>query len=172
MLATLLNCPIQRDRPCKRDAPKYQYLALCVYQLWKLEGGWVWNYVCVTVELLSSLYTKLNSWVCININCKFKKDVSNDGLFGFLYFLLFSGRSYHAHKQYHISLNCLALSSEAPREESEWKKCTTAHRRKIGLHARALLLLFVEGPQAVRCWGFKNRIFWLRSFLPRQVQVF
>ncbi len=129
-----------------------------MYQRWNLEGGWIWNYVCVTVELLSSLYTKLNSWVYINRNCKYKKDVSNAGLFGFLYLLLFSGRNTPRHiNNTHISLNCLTLSSEAPREEREWKKWTTVHCRKMGQHARALLLLFAEGPQAVRCWRFKKK---------------
>jgi hypothetical protein len=67
------------------------------------------------------LYTKVNLSFYISINSKYKKDVSNDGLFGFLYFLLFSGSQLpHARpKQYHISFNCLALSSEAPREERE-----------------------------------------------------
>ncbi len=41
----------------------------------------------------------------------------------FLVFYTFSGSQLpHARpKQYHISFNCLALSSEARREEREWK---------------------------------------------------
>jgi hypothetical protein len=49
----------------EKKSPNYLYLALCVYQLIEAEGGWRWEccYVCVTVELVSSLYSTVHCTV-------------------------------------------------------------------------------------------------------------
>jgi hypothetical protein len=65
------------------------------------------------------LYTKVNSSFYISINSKYKKISVLHRPLCFLYFLLFSGCTPIHINNTHISLNCLALSSEAPREEKE-----------------------------------------------------
>jgi hypothetical protein len=76
--------------------------------------------------------------------------------------LLFSGRNTPRHiNNTHISLNCLTLSSEAPREEKEWKihYCTSQKNRTARPCSFAIIRRRAPRQYVVGDFKKKSRVF-------------